>query len=243
MIKRLFEAIFPARASARASAGDELGDFRAERENEIYRQRFGAIGGGAIATPSSELLGAMLPGVDARFQHVGVLVYPPLGERAGHTFVTSGLSDPWEFAAAPGKSGLGFELVFTTAEAQTWPIGLLLRLMLDQLGIARGSRRGLRLESGDRVPLRPLGVAAEPQAVTAVIVARAEGSSRISTGIFELVRLVAVTTEEYAWSLSAGTQALEKVLEERRLVTLPNARETIPEARGASLPEAMKRYF
>jgi hypothetical protein len=239
VFKKILNAIFP----SEATNGEEVGDFRGERENDVYRRRFGAADGETIATPSPELLKLLLPDADARFRHVGVLCYSPFGDGEEHTFVTSGLSDPWEFGAGHGRSGLGFELVFTTTQSNQWPKSVLLRLMLHQLGVANGSRNGHGLEVGDRIPLRPLGVAVEPDTITGMIVARAEQTDPISTGTFDLLRLVGVTTEEYAWSLKAGTGALTELLTERKLVTLPRVRETIAEARGTMLPDAMKSHF
>lgn len=225
-----------------------------ERDNRVYRSVFGSPYRNAIARVTPQLLADAVPSVDERWTNAGVYVFEPSSLRPVWTYVTAGLSTPWdvqERAALPrapeeATSGVGVELVMQLPELNDWAIGLLNKLMLYQLAVADGLMKGERLDVAQRVPLLGIGCIPRDSNVQAIAVGfpmDVPKSFVLPSGRVRFLQLVGITRDEYAWSIPRGVESLIDALStSHRLVTVLE-RPTLSIAVGSKLPDELARHF
>ncbi|MGE3172973.1 MAG: suppressor of fused domain protein [Planctomycetota bacterium] len=129
----------------------------ADREERVYRELFTDLGGGIHPATAAHYARFKHDAPHPGFLHHGVFACPPHGDRSHWTYVTSGLSNPWNLQQPgrdpQGHSGTGFELVLCTKDRADWAVELLHHLMAWQLLIATGTIEGQPLGPDQRVPL------------------------------------------------------------------------------------------
>jgi hypothetical protein len=243
--------------SSRSSSSDvDSRFFRAileQRDQGTYEQIFGRPFRNAIATVAPELLAETVPSFNPSWVHAGVYSFEPSAERNYWVYVSAGLSTPWGISGesalprnpADTPSGIGFELVVRTPQFNDWAINLLSRLMVYQLGVASSLIDGRRISLGERLPLRPLGIES-PGSIQAVVTGAPDDlmpSFVLRSGRVDLIQLVGVTAQEYAWSVDHGVQTLFDIMGQQSQWVTHFDRESIEEARGASLSPSLRRYF
>ena len=168
--------------------------------------------------------------------------------------MTAGLSTPWHLNGVADlpphpfetKSGLGFELLLRTTEFSDWAISLLNRLMVYQLGTFEGRVVGSVIASGQRIPLLGLGcvpVGSSIEAVAIGVPRDIEPAFTLRTGTVDLLQVVGITREEYAWSVENGVEALVEALSvDNHLLTIFQ-RGSIPAARESAIPAGLRQHF
>lgn len=169
------ETLFPAILRRSAAAGIST------LNEEVFTERFGQ------------------PGVDPRWLHCGVMMFPPA--EGVHTcgLITSGLSNAWNAIApvANAPSGLGFELHFELQECSAWARTVLLRVMAHQLLVHADLIGGERIFAGALLPLGgPIAKGSELTHLLAVRSPYATEPFELVTGTFELLLLLGVSDGE-----------------------------------------------
>lgn len=224
-----------------------------ESRESLYRHWFGAPFKNAIATVSLELLASALPSFDPNWAHAGVYVFPATSERHYWTYLSAGLSTPWqlgeasELPADPSQapSGVGIELMFRTQTFDDLAISILNRLMIYELGVSAGLISGKPLSFGTRVPLKPAGCESSSQIEAVITCPPGDMGATfdLRSGRVELIQLVGITAREYAWSIDHGVEALLAVLGHPRHWVTDLERDSLPQTTGAELPLNMRKNF
>jgi hypothetical protein len=207
-----------------------LPDMLAERD-ELYSRLFGPPYRGAIATPTAELLERMLPEHYPWWLHNGVYAFEPTPSRPCWTFVTAGLSTPWEVEDEDPTF-------------DEWAPSLLNKVMAYQLGASEGLIKGRRIRAGERIPLAWLGARPTGSAIVAVATAELRDpapSVTLLTGTVSFLQLVGITAEEYAWSVERNVEALIAALAADPLLTTRIDRTTLPPMAGTPVPEDLRK--
>lgn len=207
-----------------------------EREERVYRQRFGDLGQGVYTASAATYERFGKQPANPGWLHHGVFACPPHGDRTHWLYVTSGLSNPWNLAAPgvdpSGFSGLGFELCLATPAAAAWAPQLLHNLMAYELLVAVGSYPGAELfEYGNRIPLHgPVtGHPGSGEADSAIRWLLCETppqfapSFELPSGRVDLFLLVGVTEAEVGFAREAGQPTLVALLQQRGIYPLTDA--------------------
>jgi hypothetical protein len=146
-------------------------------------------------------------------------------------YATMGLSTPWHLndeldlmSIAPGDpSAAGYELTMATPEFTDWPIRILNVLLLCGMGAWSGRSPGTGVhEVGERIPLRPMGMQFPGTAIEGLITQEAPfREHRIATrsGQIELIHLLGITKDEYAWLVSTEPSLHLAAISQLGLVT------------------------
>jgi hypothetical protein len=187
----------------------------AEREDRVYRDLFGDLGGGVYAATAAHYQRLQQTPRHPGWLHHGVFACPPHGDRTLWTYVTSGLSNPWNLAAPmrdpSGFSGLGFELCLCTAQRADWAVPVLHHLMAWQLLVATGAVTGQPLAPGQRIPLGGPIDATPGGALTWALVEAPDHmapSFELPSGRVDWLLLVGATEREVAFARSRDQRAL-----------------------------------
>jgi len=189
----------------------------AEREEDAYPALFGDLGPGIYPLDASlfaETFGQTA--VDPRWLHYGVFRGAPGGGRRHWTFVTSGLSNPWEADEPEERSGLGHEFILEAAVGPDWLLQRVQHVLAFQILLAHGRYPGRApIAPYDRLPLRgsldPAG-GSELTYLMACPPAEPRRSLRLVSGVFELYSLVGITEAEAAFARVEGGDRLEELL-------------------------------
>lgn len=178
-----------------------------EREEKSYKQIFGDTGPG-IYPLSIEIFNRMnADTVDPRWLTHGVFKCPPAESRKTWTYVTSGMSNPWESEVPEEYSGLGVEFLMETDEEADWAIEVLLMLMAYNLLLAAGNMGDFPpLDYGHRVPLA-LSESIKTMMLTKPI-NYPDGFS-IKSGRVDLIQVVGITPEELEAAKAASSEELK----------------------------------
>ena len=141
----------------------------------------------------------------------GVFEVPPSDERTYWTYITSGLSNPFE--DKPEEfSGFGFELLIRSPEQSFWAIHFLFNLM--GYVFETGNLFGM----GHRIPLNgPISKDTDSQLNT-VLFWSPEGlpsSFTLKSGNFELLDIIGITEAEYQYALKNSSEDLFNLLKEK----------------------------
>lgn len=122
-----------------------LEDSREERKETTYEEIFGDLGP-RIYLLSNDIFDRMnAKCVDPCWLTHGVFKSPPSETRNTWTYVTSGMSNPWETEEPEAFSGLGVEFVMETDEEADWAIEVLQTLMAYNLLLVSGRVGDFRL--------------------------------------------------------------------------------------------------
>ncbi len=177
-----------------------------EREDRHYRQRFGDLGQGVFPAGDTPYARMKRPPAHDGWRHHGVFACPPHGDRRHWTYVTSGLSNPWNLTATgrdpSGWSGLGFELCLHLPDRADTAVQVLHNLMAWQLLVSTGAVTGQPLDAGQRVPLGG-SLDGTPGGPFSWVVVEREGDGPafdLPSGNVDLLMLVGVTEAEVAWA-------------------------------------------
>jgi len=213
------------------------------REETLYRELFGALGGTIHTIPAAAFISLGVPTnqVDPRWLTHGVLECPPEGaalERTHWLYVTSGLSNPWGQkpgqAKSDGYSGLGLELIIETPEAAPWAISTLYWLMAVQILIGVGAVEGELLQYYDRVPLH---TSIDPQRPNSplrnVLVAppaRTQPQFKLDSGMVDLLLCIGSSDQEMEFGRTQGSNVLLDVFKHHGIFPLtdPGRSSVIP---------------
>lgn len=193
-----------------------------DREERVYRELFGDLGGGVFPATAAHYARLGQSPRHPGWLHHGVFACPPHGARQHWTYATSGLSNPWNLDA-PGRdpsgwSGVGFELCLCSAERADWAIAVLHHLMAWQLLVATAAVAGQPLGPGQRVPL---GGAIDGRGDGAIRWALVEppdhheATFELPSGKVEWLLLVGVTESEVQFARAREQAALVALLRDR----------------------------
>jgi hypothetical protein len=202
-----------------------------EREDRVYRGLFGDLGEGVFPARAAHYERLKQTPRHPGWLHHGVFGCPPHGLRPHWTYVTSGLSNPWNLDR-PGRdpagcSGTGFELMLCTKERADWAPLVLHHLMAWQLLVAVGAVQGQPLAPGQRVPLGgPVDGAAESAIRWLLCEApqHVAPSFELPAGKVEWLVLVGATEAEVGFARQANQQTLVALLQERGVWPCTDAR-------------------
>lgn len=186
------------------------------REETLYKELFGDIGKNIYPLTIEIFTEAFKLACDPRWLTIGVFECPPHGDRKTWTYVTSGLSNPWEDEEPPEDldepSGLGVEYVFNTTARASWAIKLVQHVAAYELLISHGKITGREsIYLGDRIPVQILDQQDRPSAIQMVMVAEpgfVAADHKLLSGALQLVQLVGITEREAAFSRVNNAEAL-----------------------------------
>lgn len=190
----------------------------AHREETLYPTLFGRQSVGIFPLPAQMLTETFQqPNVDPRWLHCGVIQYAPTPSRPSWLYVTSGMSNAWDDVGpdSTGRSGLGCEFVFETAEAGQWPILRLLHVMACQILVCHGRYPDQTcLSVFDRVPLRCALNGRDSKLRSVMLAPSPHGSEHhLESGTFEFIQVVGITEEEALFAKEHGGPKLLVLLE------------------------------
>ena len=186
------------------------------REEILYKGLFGDLGPGIYPLPIEIFSDAFKASCDPRWLTIGVFECPPHGERKTWTYVSSGLSNPWEEEGPPANpeepSGLGVEYVFNTPSRAGWAIKLVQHVVAYELLISAGQITGRdAIYLGDRIPVQILDAQDRPSAIQMVMVAEpcfVAADHSLPSGALQLVQLVGITAQEATFCRANDVAAL-----------------------------------
>lgn len=199
-----------------------------QREEDIYPSLFGGLGDG-IYVLSPQLFQNQFgcESVDPRWLNQGVFKSRPSNIRSTWSYVTSGMSNPWEATEAEEYSGLGMELVLETKQDEAWAIPLLQSLLAFNILLSVG-KYGDRpiLGRGDRIPQT-----VEPNIGGLILwePSHFPAEFHLASGKVELVQVIGVTSQELQYAKEHGSSELcEKLQVENVFPITDNQRSSIP---------------
>lgn len=201
-----------------------------QREETVYRERFGDLGGGVHAATAAHYERLRQSPRHPGWLHHGVFACPPHGARTHWTYVTSGLSNPWNLAAPgrdpSGHSGLGFELMLAVPSRADWAVPVLHHLMAWQLLVAVSAVTGQPLQPGQRVPLGGPLDGDRACALTWLLVESPDDapSFELPSGQVDWLQLVGATDAEVQFARGKDQPALVATLRARAAWPLVDAR-------------------
>jgi hypothetical protein len=180
-----------------------------EREEKSYKEIFGDTGPG-IFPLSNEIFDRMnAKGIDPRWLTHGVFKCPPSGNRSTWSYVTSGMSNPWETEEPEEYSGLGVEFLMETENEETWAIEILQTLMAYNLLLSTGQMGDFPpLDYGHRVPLA-LSESIKTMLFTQPV--NFPSNFSIKSGSIDLLQVVGITPSE----LEAAKQTSSEDIKEK----------------------------
>jgi hypothetical protein len=181
-----------------------------EREEKSYKAIFGETGPG-IFPLSNEIFDRMnAEGIDPRWLTHGVFKCPPTEKRSTWTYVTSGMSNPWEVEEPEEYSGLGVEFLLETENEETWAIEVLQTLMAYNLLLATGQMGEFPpIDYGHRVPLA-LSESIKTMMFTHPI--NFPSSFSIKSGNVDLLQVVGITPSELEVAKQSSSDELKEKL-------------------------------
>lgn len=187
-----------------------LEDAWEEREEVVYPEVFGDTGPGIYPLSNDVFEQLDAQSVDPRWLTHGVFQSPPNDTRNTWVYVTSGMSNPWEFDEPQEYSGFGVEFVFETEQASTWAINVLHTLMAYNLMLASGQmgEPGL-LDYGDHIPF------ALSDDIAAMVIAppfQLPENIDIKSGRVDFLQIVGVTEAELTHAQETSSEALIEML-------------------------------
>jgi Suppressor of fused protein (SUFU) len=188
------------------------------REEVVYRQLFGEPEGQGIYVLKPAVFEHRFGtrGIDPRWLHHGVFVYPPIDRSGSWKYVTSGLSNAWE-ADMPDPddiSGLGTEFLFETNIRYQWAIGQVQEILAFELLLASGAFEGRSLlDNYDRIPLHGSIEPGGSSHLTHIMI----GPSRyprqyLPSGSFIFQQLVGISESEAVFARMHDGEALQTLL-------------------------------
>lgn len=207
----------------------------AEREETVYVKLFGDLGPGIYPLDVSVFADSFgQTEIDPRWLHYGVFRCPPTATRPHWTFVTSGLSTPWEADTPETISGVGHEFVLEATLGADWLLRRVQHVLAFDILLAHGRYPGREpLAPYDRLPLHgPLDP--EGRSVLTYLqvcpASDAQRSIRLMSGAFELFSLVGITEAEASYAREHGGDKLEAVLRQAGAfpVVAPDRLGTVP---------------
>ena len=187
-----------------------LEDAWEEREEVVYPEVFGDTGPGIYPLSNDVFEQLDAQSVDPRWLTHGVFQSPPNDTRNTWVYVTSGMSNPWEFDEPQEYSGFGVEFVLETEQASTWAINVLHTLMAYNLMLASGQmgEPGL-LDYGDHIPF------ALSDDIAAMVIAppfQLPENIDIKSGRVDSLQIVGVTEAELTYAQETSSEALIEML-------------------------------
>jgi hypothetical protein len=187
-----------------------------QREEVLYRDIFGDRGSGIYTLSPDIFANTFKQSCDPRWLTIGVFECASTANRPTWTYVSSGLSNPWEDEAPPddpdAASGLGVEYVFnTTAQAQ-WAIQLVQHIAAYEVLLAHGRFPGRdAILIGDRIPVQIRDKTDRLSAIRRVLVVEPEFipmRHRLASGELCFLQLVGITEAEAELARKDGYTAL-----------------------------------
>ena len=187
-----------------------LEDAWEERKEVVYPEVFGDTGPGIYPLSNDVFEQLDAQSVDPRWLTHGVFQSPPNDTRNTWVYVTSGMSNPWEFDEPQEYSGFGVEFVLETELASTWAINVLHTLMAYNLMLASGQmgEPGL-LDYGDHIPF------ALSDDIAAMVIAppfQLPENIDIKSGRVDSLQIVGVTEAELTYAQETSSEALIEML-------------------------------
>ena len=181
-----------------------------EREEKIYKDMFGFLGKG-IYPLSVDIFNRMkADSVDPRWLNHGVFACPPFGKRKTWTYVTSGMSNPWEADAPEDYSGMGVEFVMETDSEESWAIEVLQTLMAYNLMLAAGKMGNFPpLDYGHRVPL---ALSESIRTMMFVKPLNFPASFSLKSGSVDVLQVVGITFSELAFAKETSSEQLRDIM-------------------------------
>jgi hypothetical protein len=184
-----------------------------EREEKSYKEIFGNTGPGIFPLSNQTFDRMDAKSIDPRWLTHGVFKCPPTGQRKTWTYVTSGMSNPWETEGPEEYSGLGVEFLMETENEETWAIEVLQSLMAYNLLLATGQMGDFPpLDYGHRVPL------ALSESIKTMMFARPinfPSNISIMSGSIDLLQVVGITLSE----LDAAKQTSSEDIREKLITS------------------------
>lgn len=186
------------------------------REETLYRQLFGNAGPGIFPLSGDTFSEVFKTGCDPRWLTIGVFECPPHGSRATWTYVSSGLSNPWEDESPPDDpdalSWLGVEYIFNTTQQAAWAIQLVQYVVAYDLVLAHGMIPGREaICVGDRIPVQIRDADNRLSDLRMVMIAEPEFirvEHRLPSGQFHFHQLVGITEQEAAFCRANDMKSL-----------------------------------
>jgi hypothetical protein len=191
----------------------------AEREEEAYPTLFGDLGPGIHPLDAALFTdGFGQTSVDPRWLHYGVFRSPPSATRPHWTFVTSGLSNPWETDVSNAVSGLGHEFVLEATVGSDWLVRRVQHVLAFEILLAHDRYPGREpLTPYDRLPLHgPLDPEGRSELTYLMVCPATESrrTIRLVSGGVELYSLIGITEAEAAYAREEGGDRLATLLRE-----------------------------
>ena len=190
------------------------------REEVVYRELFGEPEGQGIYVLTPAVFERRFGGrgIDPRWLHHGVLVYPPNDRSGSWKYVTSGLSNAWEddLPNPHDISGLGTEFLFETPIRYQWAIGQVQEILAFELLLASGAFEGRSLlDDYDRIPLHESIEPGGTSQLTHIMIAQSHYPRQyLPSGSFIFQQLVGISESEAAFARTHDGEALQILLTE-----------------------------
>jgi len=192
------------------------------REEVLYRELFGDTGPGICTLSADIFSGTFGKMCDPRWLTIGAYECPPTTDRPTWTYVSSGLSNPWDADAPPDDpselSGLGVEYVFNTTAQADWAVQLVHYISAYDLLLNCGAFRGREaICIGDRIPVQIRDRSDRLSLIRKVMVVEPEfvpSRHQLESGELHLLQLVGITEAEAQHARTFDTSTLCERLRE-----------------------------
>lgn len=197
-----------------------------EREEQRYGEIFGPMGSGIYPLESQLFTeNFQQESIDPRWLSYGVFCSPPNEKHESWLYISSGMSNPWETDEKEEFSGFGMEFVMECEKQSDWAINVLRNLVAYNILLAHG-RFGDRplIDFGDRIPFG-IARADGSEGLSHLIIIQAthyQNSFELISGKVDLLHVLGVTKDEWAYAKEHGTSALHQELVTHKVYPITN---------------------
>lgn len=200
------------------------------REEKLYPELFGDIGKGIYPLSAEMFLNRFKQETyDPRWLFFGVFESAPCAKHESWLYVSSGLSNPWNFDQPDDDdvSGFGCEFIFETTERGEWAIELVQSIMTFQVLLCSGRyERKEPVSPYDRIPLRASITPEADSEIRNILVCPPTvwpETFRLESGEVALIQLVGITDAEAQFAREHSGEELVERLRQKTLfpVTQP----------------------
>jgi len=186
-----------------------------EREEIVYKEIFGDIGSVIYPLSYNTFKQISSDTIDPRWLTYGVFKSPPNKNRNTWTYISSGMSNPWQDEKPMDYSGLGVEFVMETEQDESWAIELMQTLIAYNLLLASGKIKNFApLDYGDRVPLN---LSENIKNVMLTYPINFTDHFYLKSGRVDIIQIVGITPKELEFAKEFSSQKLANIIIKKKV--------------------------